>query len=334
MKFVIPENYVQVLGVRETQLAIKYIMDSFPKVLSEILNLTRISASLLVPTDSGFNDNLSGSERPVRFNVPSLGKSVEVVHSLAKWKRVALQKYGFNVGEGIYTEMNAIRRDEELSNFHSIYVDQWDWERIITKEQRSMETLIQTAKNIYEICKQVSNELADRFPGLRREMPNKLKIISVQELINKYPSSTEKEREDAICREYGAVLLTQIGNDLPNGIQHGSRAPDYDDWSMNGDLLLYYPVLDCSIEISSMGVRVDSKALVEQTKISKKINTLKLPYHQAIINDELPFTVGGGIGQSRIYMYMLNKAHIGEVQASIWPEEMIKNFENEGIYLL
>ena len=334
MRLSLPARYSPILSIRETQEAIKYIKDLFGSLLSESLNLTRVSASMFVLTDSGLNDNLSGSERPVRFDVPSIGGDVEIVHSLAKWKRTTLKNHGFLTGEGIYTDMNAIRRDEILSNTHSIYVDQWDWERVITSEERTMETLEKTAKLIFWIFKELESKMLCRFPKLKSYLPDNLKIISTQELLDIYPTLSGKERENEICREYGAVFLTQIGDILSNGEKHDSRAPDYDDWKMNGDLLFYYPVLDCALELSSMGIRVDAKSLESQMiKVGLEKN-LSLPYHHAVLNDELPYTIGGGIGQSRMCMFLLGKAHIGEVQSSIWSKEMLEECKRQGIVLL
>jgi aspartate--ammonia ligase len=334
MKLSLPIRYNPILSIHETQEAIKYIKNSFENRLSEEFNLTRVSASMFVLTDSGLNDNLSGSERPVRFDVPAVGGDVEIVHSLAKWKRMTLKKYGFSIGEGLYTDMNAIRRDEVLDNLHSIYVDQWDWERVISREERTMETLTRAAGQIFCIFKGLETDLTKSFDGFEYCLPMNLTVISTQELLDEYPNLSVKEREDAVCREYKAVFLTQIGDVLSNGESHGSRAPDYDDWTMNGDLIWYHPVLDCALEISSMGIRVDSMALKSQMKKAGLEKDLILPYHQSVLNVELPYTIGGGIGQSRMSMFLLGKKHIGEVQSSIWSREIIEKCEREGIPLL
>jgi aspartate--ammonia ligase len=324
---IIPEGYKPSLSVLDTQIAIKYIRTTFHDYLEKNLNLMRISAPLYVLPESGENDNLSGRERPVRFDVPAIGKDVEIVHSLAKWKRVALKRYGFQPGQGLFTEMNAIRRDEDLDNTHSIYVDQWDWECILLPEERTLATCVQYAHKLFDLLKELENNVNRRFHGLTRYLPDRLTVLSLQELNALYPDLTEKEREDEICRRHKAVFLTQIGED-------GDRAPDYDDWTMNGDLLLYYPILDCALEISSMGVRVDADTLLRQSEKSGKQDRLSLPYHTAVLNQKLPCTIGGGLGQSRICMYFLGKAHIGEVQASLWPQEMAKACAAGGIRLL
>ena len=334
MKLLIPDGYKPILSIHDTQAAIKYIRDSVHDTLENTFNLVRISAALFVSPTSGENDNLSGIERPVSFHVPSINKHLEIVHSLAKWKRVALERYGFEPGQGLYTEMNAIRRDEELDNIHSIYVDQWDWERIITKEERSLETLVNDARQIFDTLKIIEKDIANTFGEVKQYLPDELKILSAQELYDAYPGLSEKEREDAICRKHGAVFLTQIGDELRCGERHGTRAPDYDDWTMNGDLLFYYPVLDCALEISSMGIRVDADTLLSQLAKSSSEEKLELDYHRAVCENRLPYTIGGGLGQSRICMFLLDKAHIGEVQASIWHEETVLACEQAGIPLL
>lgn len=334
MRLIIPEGYRPALSIRETEIAIKETKDLFEKTLAQALNLTRVSAPLFVYPETGLNDNLSGHERPVRFDVPDVNREVEIVHSLAKWKRVALDRYGFKPGEGLYTDMNAIRRDEELDNLHSLYVDQWDWEQIITPAQRSMDTLKDTVRTLFNVFKTVEAYLSARYPALKRYLPADITFLSGQELEDAYPSLTPKEREDTVCREYRAVFLTQIGDTNRSGKPHDGRAPDYDDWSMNGDLLFYYPVLNKAFEMSSMGIRVDSHALLTQIKKAGCEDRLSLPYHQAVLNDALPPTIGGGLGQSRICMYLLGKAHIGEVQAAIWPTEMAARCETEHIPLL
>lgn len=334
MRLQVPQNYHPTMSVRETEIAIKEIKDLFETTLAQALSLTRVSAPLFVFPETGLNDNLSGKEQPVSFHVPDVGKEVEVVHSLAKWKRMALGKYGFFPGEGLYADMNAIRREEDLDNLHSIYVDQWDWERIIPYEQRTMETLTRTVKTIFNVFKTVEAYLAARYPVLERFLPDQITFISAQELENAYPQLTPKEREDAICREYKAVFLTQIGDIHLSGHKHDDRAPDYDDWSLNGDLLLYYPVLDKAFEISSMGIRVDENALLTQLKKADCEDRLTLEYHQSVLKKALPYTIGGGLGQSRICMYLLGKAHIGEVHAAVWPPEMVAECEARNIPLL
>lgn len=332
--FIPRENYRPTMSVRETQSAIKFIRDFIHESFETSFNLERVSASMIVCPASGMNDNLSGSERPVRFDAPGIGKDVEIVHSLAKWKRMALKQYGFKPGEGLYTEMNAIRRDEVLDNTHSIYVDQWDWERIITYEERTIDTLVRVATQLFDMLKELETNVAARFTNIKRYLPGSLTVLSAQELMDAYPGLGEKEREDAVCREHRAVFLTQIGDVHNNGERHGSRAPDYDDWTMNGDLLFYYPLLDSAFEISSMGVRVDAETLVAQVEKTNNRERLTLPYHRAVLEGQLPYTIGGGLGQSRICMFMLDKLHVGEVHASVWPEEMIEACSQAGISLL
>jgi len=311
----------------ETQRAIRFIRSSFHKALERDFGLTRVSAPLFVLASSGENDNLNGVERPVAFDVPDIGCEVEIVHSLAKWKRVALARYGFGVGQGIFTEMNAIRRDEELDNTHSIYVDQWDWERVIPAGARTLDTCIHYANELFALLRTLAEEVRERFAIPVPALPGQLFVISTRELAVMYPNLDEKARENAIARLHGAVFLTQIGHD-------GDRAPDYDDWSMNGDILLHFPTLDAALEISSMGVRVDAATLQHQCEIRGETNRLTLPYHQAVIQNKLPQTVGGGLGQSRICQWLLGKAHIGEVQASVWPQPMRARCHDAGIRLL
>ena len=335
MKLIIPENYDPVLTVRETQEAIKYIRDTFQYEFGKELNLSRISAPLYVTQSSGLNDNLNGTEKPVSFTMKELpGEQMEVVHSLAKWKRMALKKYGFKLHEGLYTNMNAIRKDEELDNFHSAYVDQWDWEKIISKNERTKETLVEHVRTIFKVIKHMEHEVWYKYPHVVNRLPDRVHFITAQELENQYPDLAAKERENKICKEFGCVFVMQIGNVLQSGQKHDGRAPDYDDWKLNGDLLFWYEPLQCALEISSMGIRVDENSLVEQLKKENCEDRLNLPYHQAIVNKELPYTIGGGIGQSRLCMLLLNRAHIGEVQASIWPQEMIDECEKNNIHLL
>ena len=336
-KLFIPENYKSPLDVYKTQKAISFIKETFQELLSGRMNLKRVSAPLFVTEASGLNDNLNGTERPVAFDVPAVGESVQVVHSLAKWKRLALHEYHFYVGNGLYTDMNAIRRDEELDNIHSIYVDQWDWERVITREDRTLDYLIKTAQDIVDvIC--VTNEIL-RFAipetrEIRVDLNREMKAITTQELEDMYPDLTPKEREDAITKKYGTVLLMQIGGKLKSGKPHDGRAPDYDDWSLNGDILFYNEVLGHAFEISSMGIRVDAEALDRQLTERGCDDRRALPFHKALLNSELPLTIGGGIGQSRLCMLMMGCAHIGEVQSSIWDKETIEGCKAAGIRLL
>lgn len=332
---ILPDNYETSLDIRETENAIKLLKDFFERELIKHLNLSRISAPLFVRPETGLNDDLNGIERPVSFDVKAIqGKEAEIVHSLAKWKRMALKRYGFNVGEGLYTDMNAIRRDEDTDNLHSIYVDQWDWEKIITKEMRSLDTLKQIVQKIYQAFKDTENYVCELYPAISKELPEAITFITTQELEDLYPELTPKEREDKIALEKGAVFLMQIGGALKSGERHDGRAPDYDDWTLNGDIIFWFPVLNRSIELSSMGIRVDEAALLSQLQTAKCIERKELPFHKALLTGELPYTIGGGIGQSRLCMYFLKKAHIGEVQASIWPDEMIKACEQYNINLL
>ena len=330
----IPAGYKPELDIKETQIAIKAIKDHFERKLAEALNLTRVSAPLYVRPESGLNDNLNGVERPVSFEIKELGSTVEVVHSLAKWKRMALKKYGFKAGEGLYTDMTAIRRDEELDNLHSVYVDQWDWEKVINREDRTIDTLKSTVKAIYGALRETESFIAGLYSYVGKMLPEEITFISSQELEDMWPDATPKERENNICRLKGAVFVTQIGGALKSGEKHDGRAPDYDDWSLNGDILVYYPVLERAFEISSMGIRVDEKSLVEQLKICGNEDRLELDFQKAVLAGELPLTIGGGIGQSRMCMYMLRKAHIGEVHSSVWPDDMMKKAQAGGIAIL
>ena len=334
MCLVIPERYESSLGVIETQQAIKDLKDFFENRLGEMLKLTRVSSPLFVLPETGTNDNLNGVEKPVSFEVPHLRKDAEIVHSLAKWKRVALKKYGFSVGRGLYTDMNAIRKDEELDNLHSLYVDQCDWELIINKEDRTMKTLKKVVKSLYKVFKETEEHVHMIYPEVECVLPEEITFITTQELLDMYPNLTPKEREDAIVREKKAVFLMQIGKVLSNGEKHDGRSPDYDDWDLNGDILFYNPVLDNAIELSSMGIRVDEKALERQLKLANCEDRKELDYHKALLEGKLPYTIGGGIGQSRICMFFLNKAHIGEVQVGIWPQEMVEECAKSGIELL
>ena len=335
MALILPENYDPKLTVRETQEAIKYIRDTFQKEFGKEMNLERISAPLFVTRSSGLNDNLNGIERPVAFDTLSISdETMEVVQSLAKWKRLALREYGFQSGEGLYTNMNAIRRDEELDNLHSCYVDQWDWEKVITKEERTEETLKETVRTIFKIIKHMQHEVWYKYPEAVRHLPKDVTFITSQELADRYPNLTAKERENAITKEYGCVFLMKIGEKLTSGEPHDGRAPDYDDWQLNGDILFWFDHLNCALEISSMGIRVDETSLAEQLKKAGCEDRKDLPYHKMLLNGELPYTIGGGIGQSRLCMLLLNRAHVGEVQASLWPEEMREKCKKHGIILL
>lgn len=328
------KDYKPQLGLLETEIAIKFVKDTFEKLLGKKLELTRVSAPLFVIPETGLNDNLNGYERAVRFDVKSVGKDVEVVQSLAKWKRMALKKYHFEHGKGLYTDMNAIRRDEDLDYLHSCYVDQWDWEKIIDKSERTYAYLKQTVRKIYSVLKQTAVLVNKKYPQLTFDLPKDITFISTSELEKKYPDLTRKEREKEICKEYKAVFLYQIGWPLKDGQSHDGRAADYDDWKLNGDIILYNEVIDNAYEISSMGIRVSEDSLVEQIKHKGEEYKLENPYCQDIINKVLPYTIGGGIGQSRLCMFFLKKAHIGEVQASVWSEEDIKELEKQNIHLL
>jgi len=334
-RFIIPENYQPALNLHDTQIAIKTVKDFFQKSLSERLNLLRVSAPLFVDPLSGLNDNLNGIERPVQFDIKEAsGKDAEIVHSLAKWKRYALKKYGFSHGEGLYTDMVAIRRDEDTDNIHSIYVDQWDWEKIISKEERTMETLQNVVRTVYTALKKTEKYMAIQYDYIEEILPREIYFITSQELEDRYPNLTPKEREYQIAKEKGAVFIMQIGKYLTSGQRHDGRAPDYDDWDLNGDIIVYYPVLDIALELSSMGIRVDAQALKNQLEISGCEDRAELDFQKSILQEELPFTIGGGIGQSRICMFYLRKAHIGEVHCSLWPEETIRTAKEHGIPLL
>ncbi|MBQ3038689.1 MAG: aspartate--ammonia ligase [Clostridia bacterium] len=331
----IPENYKCTLDLRQTQTAIKVIKDTFQKTLSEALNLDRITAPIIVRSDCGINDDLNGVERKVNFSVKELNEDkCEVVQSLAKWKRMALHRYGYAPGEGIYTDMNAIRRDDDMDNLHSIFVDQWDWERIITKEDRSIEFLKDTVVKIASAIYYTLSKVKEIYPQIPTVISDEVYFITSQELEDMYPNLSAKERENAVVKKYKTVFLMQIGAKLKSGEKHDGRAPDYDDWKLNGDLLYWNEVLGSAIEISSMGIRVDAKALEEQLKISGHEERKKFNYHSMILNNELPLTIGGGIGQSRLCLLLLGKAHVGEVQVSVWDEEMIKKCKENGITLL
>ena len=333
LQFSIPCDYKSILTLRETEVAIKKVKDFFERQLAVELNLTRVSAPIFVRSDSGLNDNLNGHERPVAFDIYS-GENLEIVHSLAKWKRMALKTYNFNLHEGLYTDMNAIRRDEELDNIHSMFVDQWDWERIINKDERDEHTLKKTVKSIYRALRHTEIYISSEYPFIGRILPEEIEFITTQELEDLYPDLSPKDREYAICKEKKSVFLMQIGGELKSGNKHDGRAPDYDDWKLNGDILVYYPVLDIALELSSMGIRVDEEAMIHQLSISKCEDRASLPFHKALLNGELPYTIGGGIGQSRMCMFFLRKAHIGEVQSSYWSDKDHEFCSKCGINLL
>ncbi len=332
---IIPEGYDPHLSVRETQEAIKYIRDTFQKEFGKEMNLSRISAPLFVDRASGLNDNLNGIERPVSFDIARLpGKEIEVVQSLAKWKRYALGRYGFGPGEGLYTNMNAIRRDDELDNLHSCYVDQWDWEMVIEKKDRTEDKLRETVKTIFKVVKHMEHEVWYKYPQAVFHLPEEIRFVTTEELYERYPDKTPKERENLITKELGAVFLEHIGHALPDGKPHDGRAPDYDDWNLNGDILFWFEPLSCALELSSMGIRVDEDSLVSQCRIAGTEDRLSLPYHRGILEKTLPYTIGGGIGQSRLCMLLLGRAHVGEVQASLWPDGMREECAAHNIVLL
>jgi aspartate--ammonia ligase len=329
------QGYSSRLDLLQTEIAIKQTKDFFENSLAHALNLTRVSAPILLKSGKGLNDDLNGVERMVSFEAIDIkNANIEIVQSLAKWKRMALARYGFSLGAGLYTDMNAIRRDEVLDHLHSIYVDQWDWEKIISKEQRNIETLKSEVQKIYQVFKNTEIHLHELHPGLEPFLPEEIHFITTQELENMYPELSPKEREDSIAKEYGAVFIMQIGGQLISGEKHDGRSPDYDDWSLNGDIIFWYPTLEQAIEVSSMGIRVDEEALKKQLKISNTEDRMSLEYHQAILNGELPYTIGGGIGQSRICMFFLKKVHIGEVQVSVWNDQIIEDCSKANITLL
>ena len=334
-KIDIPEGYRSALDLKQTQIAIKRVKDFFQQQLQAQLNLRRVSAPLFVEPETGLNDNLNGVERPVSFSIKEMEEQeVEIVHSLAKWKRMALFRYGFREGEGLYTDMNAIRRDEDTDNIHSVYVDQWDWERIISKNARHEKTLQDTVKAVYDALRLTEKYMSNRYEYITCILPEKITFITTQELLDRYPDCDAKEREYRAAKEYGAVFLEQIGDVLSNGQKHDGRAPDYDDWRLNGDIIVYYPVLDIALELSSMGIRVDEVSLPDQLKKAGCLERAELPFQKAIIEKRLPYTIGGGIGQSRICMFFLRKCHIGEVQVSIWKEEEIAYAKEHGVTIL
>ena len=332
---IIPEGYQSLLGLYDTQKAIGLIKTIFQEKLCMALHLKRVTAPLFVMQGSGLNDDLNGVERPVAFDVPSLNEQAEVVHSLAKWKRYALYKYGFRPGQGIVTDMNAIRRDEELDNLHSIYVDQWDWEKVIERQDRNEQYLRQTVRAIVGAVAETNDALQIAFPSLHTVLDREVYFVTTQELEDRWPDFTPKERENAICREHHTVFLMQIGDDLKrSGQPHDGRAPDYDDWSLNGDILMYDPVLDSAFEISSMGIRVDEAAMDYQLHKRGCDDRRDLPFHKMLLSGQLPLTIGGGIGQSRLCMLMIGTCHIGEVQASLWDKETMEACEKAGVMIL
>lgn len=332
---IIPEGYHSTLDLKRTEIAIKRLKDYFERELAYKLNLTRVSAPLFVKKRTGLNDDLNGVERPVEFDALDLKDDhIQIVHSLAKWKRMALHRYGFEVGEGLYTDMNAIRRDETLDNLHSIYVDQWDWEKVINKEDRNIDTLKSIVKDIYDIFKDTEDFINSKYPEIDKILPEEIYFITTQELEDMYPNLTPKERENSIAKDKGAVFLMKIGDTLASGEKHDGRAPDYDDWSLNGDIIFWYPILNCAFELSSMGIRVDKDALLYQLQKEGCTERLNYEFHKMIMEEKLPYTVGGGIGQSRICMFFLRKAHIGEVQASVWSDDTIEKCKKMGINIL
>jgi aspartate--ammonia ligase len=334
-KQITPTAYKSKLGLVETEMAIKQVRDYFESKLSEILKLVRVSAPLFLQEGTGLNDNLNGIERVVSFDALDVkNEKLEIVQSLAKWKRSALAKYQLPVGTGLYTDMKAIRRDEILDNLHSMFVDQWDWEKVILKQDRTIETLKSEVKKIYQALTATEQYVHQLYPSLQPVLPKSIHFITSQELEIMYPSLTPKEREDKIAKKHGAVLLMQIGGMLNSGAKHDGRSPDYDDWSLNGDIIVWFPTLERAFELSSMGIRVDKKALLKQLKVSKCEERKVLAYHQAVLREELPYTIGGGIGQSRLCMFFLQKAHIGEVHVSVWNDEILKECKEANIQLL
>ena len=330
----VPSGYSSLLDVRQTEVAIKKVKDFFERDLAIQLNLTRVSAPLFVRSDSGLNDTLNGVERPVAFDMKDYDGEVEIVQSLAKWKRQALCAYGFEPGEGLYTDMNAIRRDEDTDNLHSVFVDQWDWEKIITADDRNADTLKTAVRAIYSSLRHTERYIAEEYDFVGKFLPDDIFFVTTQELEDMYPDLTPKERENEVARQKGAVFIMQIGGKLRSGDIHDGRAPDYDDWSLNGDIVVYYPLLDMAFELSSMGIRVDAEALMRQLEERGCPERASLPFQKALLNNELPLTMGGGIGQSRMCMFFLRKAHVGEVQASVWPESTVKMCGENGIHLL
>ena len=331
---ILPKGYKSNLTLRETQRAIKLLKDTFQVKLGRALNLDRVTAPVIVTKASGINDDLNGIERKVEFDMKNIEGICEVVQSLAKWKRMALYRYGYGAGEGIFTDMNAIRRDDDCDNLHSIYVDQWDWEKVICREDRNIDFLKDTVTKIIKALAETQNVLNEAFPQLTKRLNEDVFFIATQELEDMYPDLTGKQRENEITKKHGTVFIMQIGEKLKSGNKHDGRAPDYDDWSLNGDILVWNDILDCAIEISSMGIRVDEKSLDEQLKKAGAEERRNFPYHKGILDGTLPLTIGGGIGQSRICLQLLEKAHIGEVQTSLWPEDMRQKCKESNIELL
>jgi aspartate--ammonia ligase len=340
---IIPTNYTPVISPEETEKAIKTVKDYFEKSLANGLNLKRVTAPLFVLAGTGINDDLNGVERAVSFKIRCMNESkAEVVHSLAKWKRMKLAQYKMAVGLGIYTDMNAIRSDEDLDNLHSLYVDQWDWEKTIAVENRTVGFLKQTVITIYDALKKTESLVKELYPQVKHSLPSEIKFIYAEDLLAQYPTLTPKEREKKVTKEFGAVFIIGIGGKLANGESHDGRAPDYDDWTtptssthrgLNGDIVLWNDILDCPFEISSMGIRVDKQALLDQLEIANQNHRKEYLFHKMLLNDELPLSMGGGIGQSRLCMFFLRKAHIGEVQASIWPQDMVETCAKNNIFL-
>lgn len=330
----IPEGYYSRLSFRDNQRAVKTIKDTFQKKLAQALNLERVTAPLMVLGGCGINDDLNGVERKVSFDIKEIDENAEIVQSLAKWKRMALCRYGFAQGEGLYTDMNAIRRDDDVDNLHSIFVDQWDWERVISKSERNIEFLKETVNRVVGAIVDTNEALKSQYNGITTELSRNVFFITTEELLKMYPDLSPKERENALLKEHRTVFLMQIGGKLSNGERHDGRAPDYDDWNLNGDIIFRNDVLDCAFEVSSMGIRVDSEALKRQLAITGDEDRLKYEYHDGIINNKLPLTIGGGIGQSRLCMLILQKAHIGEVQVSVWPDKMLKECKENNIVIL
>ena len=334
LKTVIPKGYESTLGLYDTQDAISMVKQIFQDRLSRALNLKRVSAPLFVLPSTGLNDDLNGVERPVDFDIPYAQQTAQVVHSLAKWKRMALHRYGFPVGQGLYTDMNAIRRDEELDNLHSVYVDQWDWEKVITAETRTIDYLQATVRAIVGCICDTLDMVKARYPQIKTSLSREVAFVTTQELEDQYPDLTPRERETEFVKKHGTVFIMQIGDKLKSGIAHDGRAPDYDDWALNGDIFFYDPVLDNAFEVSSMGIRVDAVSLDKQLSKAGCDERRSLPFHQMLLAGELPLTMGGGIGQSRLCMLLLGKAHIGEVQSSVWDTETQKVCGDAGVTLL
>ena len=334
MNLRIPEGYKSSLNLYDTQAAISFIKKHFEEKLVNSLNLHRVSAPLFVEKNSGLNDDLDGKVQPVSFNAPYIDKDCAIVHSLAKWKRMALKEYGFYEGNGLYTDMNAIRKEEQLDNLHSIYVDQWDWEKVISASDRNLIYLSETVTKIHNCILETLEELKKKYPTIKTSLEKKLTFISSQELLDMYPNLDANQRELEICKKYKSVFITGIGKKLSNGLAHGQRASDYDDWDLNGDLLYYDELLDCQLEISSMGIRVDENSLAKQLEISNEQFKKDLKYHSMILNKQLPLTIGGGIGESRLCMLLMNKVHIGEVQSSIWDDETLNTCKEKGVIIL